>query len=369
MKRIILAIALCLVSTGAFAQCNGAFQPNTFCGNNTSATRPPFQISGVTSVFGPTSSTSGDIVIFNNTTGNALADSGHAFGTSGATVPILNANNFFTGITSFGTVNIVSSFVWHGTTYTFPTNGTSLAALQGANTWTSSNTFTGPLTIGVSLFTLPVSPINGGTGNTSLTSNALIVGQGTAPTSSVGPGTVGQYLGSGPAFANGPWTLLSVLTPITSTFTDTTHITSAYNDYQLVFENLTTNSTTNSCTVQFQINGAFQTSGYAAQYVSTVGAGSSSAAVTTGIPCAQSTGFASGIFGIYGSLDIHQPTSNVVKGAIGSIVYNSTTPGTGVATIGGFYTGAASPSAVTGIQVTLATSVWTGGTVRLYGRN
>ena len=204
MKRIILAIALCFVSTGAFAQCNGAFQPNTSGGNNTSSTRPPFQISGTTSVFGPSSSTSGDIVIFNNTTGNALADSGHAFGTSGATVPILNANNFFTGTTSFGTVNIVSSFIWHGTTYTFPTAGTSLAASNGTNIWTSANTFTGPLTIGTSLFTLPVSPINGGTGNTSLTSNALIVGQGTAPTSSVGPGTVGQYLGSGPAYANGP---------------------------------------------------------------------------------------------------------------------------------------------------------------------
>jgi hypothetical protein len=111
MRKLLLALALCLASTSAWAQCNGTFAPNTFCGNNTSATRPPFQISGVTSVFGPTSSTSGDIVTYGNTFGNSLSDQSTIATSQTLTVSAFTINNSLT----YGGVKLLPSVTGTGT--------------------------------------------------------------------------------------------------------------------------------------------------------------------------------------------------------------------------------------------------------------
>lgn len=50
MKKLLLALALCLISTGAFAQCNGVFNPNTICGNLSALPAPPAMVSASGSV-------------------------------------------------------------------------------------------------------------------------------------------------------------------------------------------------------------------------------------------------------------------------------------------------------------------------------
>src|SRR5437879_291233 len=51
MKRFLLALALLLAPSGAWAQCNGVFSANTLCGNNTGSPGIPGQF--------PTSALSG----------------------------------------------------------------------------------------------------------------------------------------------------------------------------------------------------------------------------------------------------------------------------------------------------------------------
>src|SRR6266436_2891287 len=45
MKRLLLALALLLISSGAFAQCNGVFANGTVCGNNTGTSNTPRAVS------------------------------------------------------------------------------------------------------------------------------------------------------------------------------------------------------------------------------------------------------------------------------------------------------------------------------------
>ena len=136
MKKLLLALALCLCASPVWAQCNGVFQPNSLCGNVGPLAAPPHQISGITSVFGPAATTSGDIPNWVGTTGVQLGDqktitTSQTFNFSGQTsqfssqitsAAIGTATISNTTITS---VNITSNFFYHGLSYTFPTPITS----------------------------------------------------------------------------------------------------------------------------------------------------------------------------------------------------------------------------------------------------
>lgn len=77
MKKLLLALALLLAPSTAFAQCNGIFPNGTFCGNLSGASAPGGPIALNTgSIVGPGSTTIGDIVTWNNTLGTLTADSG-----------------------------------------------------------------------------------------------------------------------------------------------------------------------------------------------------------------------------------------------------------------------------------------------------
>lgn len=75
MKWLLLIGLLALFPSLAQAQCNGIFQPNTVCGNNTGSPRTPFQINSSTTLTGPGTTTIGDLALWNNTSGTLLADS------------------------------------------------------------------------------------------------------------------------------------------------------------------------------------------------------------------------------------------------------------------------------------------------------
>lgn len=60
LKKLLLATALVFASSGAWAQCNGVFQPGTACGNNTGSPKPPTQIP-LNSLVNPPGGTNGQI--------------------------------------------------------------------------------------------------------------------------------------------------------------------------------------------------------------------------------------------------------------------------------------------------------------------
>src|SRR5277367_6153136 len=80
MRKLLLALVLCLAPCSAWAQCTGVFNSGTICGNLGSVAAPPSMWSVSTSVFGPTTTVSGDLASWIGTTGQQLGDSGIAVG-------------------------------------------------------------------------------------------------------------------------------------------------------------------------------------------------------------------------------------------------------------------------------------------------
>lgn len=77
-KKLFLAFALLFAPSAAFAQCNGVFPSNTICGTIAGGIPSSVPFSNFGSVFGPGSSTAGNVPLWNNTTGTLLNDSGIA---------------------------------------------------------------------------------------------------------------------------------------------------------------------------------------------------------------------------------------------------------------------------------------------------
>lgn len=53
MKKLFLALTLCFISPGSWAQCNGVFPGNTYCGTNTATPAPPKAVAGSTTAITP----------------------------------------------------------------------------------------------------------------------------------------------------------------------------------------------------------------------------------------------------------------------------------------------------------------------------
>ena len=112
-KFILFALgALLLSSTLGIAQVPGGgvgLSGNLTAGDCIKAANIPATIqdsgapcgSGTGNVTGPASATSGNIATFNGATGKIIQDGGVATGTSGATVPLLNGANTWSGTQSF----------------------------------------------------------------------------------------------------------------------------------------------------------------------------------------------------------------------------------------------------------------------------
>lgn len=72
MKKLLLALALLLASSVAFAQCNGVFPANTVCGNLTGSPAPPSAVTFGGTITGPGTTVVGNIVTWANITGTQL---------------------------------------------------------------------------------------------------------------------------------------------------------------------------------------------------------------------------------------------------------------------------------------------------------
>ena len=118
MRKLLLALALCLLPSVAFAQCAGVFPANTVCGNFGPVPAPPAATTLTTSITGPSSSTSGFIPNWIGTAGVQLGSQNTI-----TTSQVFNFTNTISGsgannlanTTSLFVANITSNLYYKGT--------------------------------------------------------------------------------------------------------------------------------------------------------------------------------------------------------------------------------------------------------------
>ena len=160
--------------------------------------------------------------------------------------------------------------------------------------------------------------------------------------------------------------LLNTLTASNvATLSDTTSLTSAYNDYEFVFENLV--SVTNSVQGQLQVfsGGSYQTTSYLSTVLGGQGVGPNDNAVTTYIHCSRNA-VANSVPGITGTFRVYGPAgTGSPKVFKGEFANKTTTPAAEVLTIGGFWNGG--NGAVTGFRFQFSSGNISSGSIKIYG--
>lgn len=300
----------------------------------------------------PTPTRAGDIIYWNGTAWVSLAGNN-----SGTNVLTENAS----GVPSWAAAG--------AGTLTTLTAGTGITLSSGATCTTTCT---------VSL-TTPVSVANGGTGGSTLAVNQVLAGAGTGPVTTVGNGQTGLALignGTGsslPSFQSGPWTLLATLTASNSaSLNDQTScnsgpcITSSYNEYEIVLENILPATTSNSC--EFQLySTTLQTTSYQANALRFQGATVAGGASTTFIPCdAASAALVNSGSGVSGRWTLFKPSQTtspkMMTGEFSEAISGGTVTGqSGGAWIGG-------NTAITGISIQMNSGNITSGVMKIYGR-
>ena len=146
-----------------------------------------------------------------------------------------------------------------------------------------------------------------------------------------------------------------------ATFSDTTHITSTYKDYEIVFENVPPATNAVNCEIQIHGGGAFKATGYLASAVDNGTGGN----VTTYIPCsgATVTTVPNNNGGVSGTLRMLSPSATAQPAlVVGQFIYLGTTAR--VVQTGGAWNTA---GAIDGFQVLFSSGNITSGTIKIYG--
>jgi hypothetical protein len=304
-----------------------------------------------------------------------LTLSGLASGTCANSVLLNSSNQTILGSCpgAASSIQVGSTAVTSGTANNilFNNAGTlgneTIASILTAGTGIS---ITGTTNATIALVT-PVATANGGTGVSSPTAHALLAGEGSSAFASIGPGTLGQGLVSGggsadPSYISGTWSLLAALTASGSaTLNDTSHLTSSYNDYKLVLENLVCSSNNQTVELQVHVNGAFQTSSYITGTLATGNGATSVTNATTFIQLSQASGVQNTGQGLSGEVMFYTPsgttapkTVNAKSGHFGGTVFSSVVSS-------GMYNGG--NQAIDGFQVLCSTGNIATGTIKIYG--
>lgn len=252
-----------------------------------------------------------------------------------------------------------------------PITGSTQSITNGGGLTLSPTPCVGACTIAI---TAPVSAANGGTGVVSPTAHTIPINEGSSAQANSGTGTTGQCIGSGggsadPSYLGGCWRLLNTLTASTSsTLSDTTSITSTYNEYVLVFDNLLPTNNNTTCEIQVHSGGVFKSTTYLGTINWSGGIGGSEN-TTTYIPCSQTTTTqnTASLGGISGFIMLHNPSATS-QGAMwnGQFTYIATTAQ--VTKTGGIWNSAAAVDGFQIVPVAGATPTWASGTVKVYGR-
>ena len=158
--------------------------------------------------------------------------------------------------------------------------------------------------------------------------------------------------------------MLATLSPSTaSSIGDTTHLTSSYNEYEIVWKNITLSTT--SLTFEFQIHsgGSYQTSSYITSGTFFSGASVVGDNPTTYIPLTHATSTGSGAI-LSGWLRVSTPSASAIHPFYGQASYFGAGPLFAPGITGGYWNSAA---VVDGFQFLTSSGTFSG-TIEIYGR-
>jgi hypothetical protein len=229
----------------------------------------------------------------------------------------------------------------------------------------------------------PIGTAFGGTGVTSPTAHSVPFNEGASAQNNSGAGAIGAALvaqgaSADPIFVQGARVLLATLTATNSTnLSDTTHFTSAYSNYEIVYDQVVSGTGSSTCILQIYTGSAvLETSGYIASYVG-IGSGSARAGTeTTYIPCGWPASVTTSTTGISGTIRLYNAPNTVApKMMVGDVGHYDGADWV-LMQVGGAWT--TSNVAITGILSCFSTSAPTcltttagivSGTISIYGIN
>lgn len=322
-------------------------------------------------------------------------------GTSGATVPLLNANNTFSGNTTFtGTVTISGNGValqggnnnFTGTN-TFSNNNTFNGnnSFAGNNTHSGSETFSGTVSLpsatvaNSNLTTMAsksvkgnVSNVTGSVADLTQTQLTTLVNPFTSSLSGAVPASGGgtvNFLRADGTFtvpSTSAMVLLNTLTASNSTtLSDTTSLTGTYSYYRIVFQNIVPATNQKILELQVHSGGAFKATGYITDCqqfgVASVQANSSSA--TTYIPISfpsdtQVYSLGNVAPGLSGYVEIFTPSVSGLIMIGGQTTLLAANGNTAMMMTSGYWNSA---GVVDGFQVLMDSGNITSGVIKIYG--
>lgn len=216
-------------------------------------------------------------------------------------------------------------------------------------------------------------PAGGGNVSTVGTPTANQVGAWVSATTiqGVGPGTLGQHLmsngaGSAPSFTSGGWVLLNTLTAANSaTVSDTTSLTSAYNEYEIVLEDILAATNNVTCELQVHASAAFQTANYFGATNFGNGSTTGSTSATTFIPCSAGAAISNTAPSSSAVMRINNPSTAIIHAWSGYGDSWSCSPTHCAFTLGGAWSIA---GAIDGFQILMSSGNITSAKVKIYGR-
>lgn len=399
MKRIGLALALCLISSIASAQCTGVFSAGQVCGSI--AGGPPKAV--------PSTGLPPGAIIINGTVISGGTNLRVLYDNSATIGEYTNAQ--VTALINLATTSLSGALpAWPNNTTTFFRGDGTYATLNCAALTNSSPSCATDATnaANISSGTLPSGRISGSytglTGTGALAAGSLAPGFTPITTALIGSSQVtyaklqnetastllGNPTGSGAApsevtlgtglsfvgsvltnTGQATYVLLNTLTASNSaTLSDITSLTATYSTYKIVFQNIIPVTDNTSFELQVHSGGTFQSTSYAAQTSGAEGGGSfTSNTTSTYIPVSYSAASAqkNAAPGLSGEINVYAPSittaPKIWNGTIIGIISGTTT--SYAVQVGGWWNGG--NGAVDGFQVLFNTGNISSGVIKIYG--
>ncbi len=197
--------------------------------------------------------------------------------------------------------------------------------------------------------------------------NAALLQSGTLPVARINGGTANQNVQGDGTFVTSGRKLLNTLTASSSaTLGDTTSITSAFPEYEIVLENILPATNSQNLNLQVHSAAAFQSTSYVSGSVlSNAGGAFSGISPTTVITLAQLNGNTGP--GVSGIIKVYAPTGTTApKQWVGMLNGNTTTPGSLLNICGGYWN---ANGALDGFQILFASGNIASGICKVYGNS
>lgn len=249
------------------------------------------------------------------------------------------------------------------------TQGTGITITNGAGAITIAN---------ASPMTYPGAGIPNSTGSAwgtsySTTGSGTVVALATSPsftTPVLGTPTSGNLANcTGYPMPSGSYTLLNTLTASNSvSLQDTTSLTSTYDWYEIVLENVQVYNTSNTLYIQLQSGGSFQATNY--YYMEWMynagGTAVQTSTIATYIPLCQIGFLANTLAGSSGFLRIFRPSNTTTNKHVVGQIYSPSSAATHLGMqVNGYWSNGT--GAITGFQIVAASGNLLSGVVKIYG--